>query len=50
MNLILEDMVLKSSITNRFKCRMEKYWDNINWKLLDKIKSIKKKPSVWDLK
>ncbi len=27
-----------------------KFWDNINWNLLNKIRRKKKKPSIWDLK
>ena len=36
------------NMTSRLKYKMESYWDNINWKLLDKIK--KQKKTVWDLK
>ena len=38
------------NMTSRLKYKMESYWDNINWNLLDKIRRKKKKPSVWDLK
>ena len=37
------------NMTSRLKYKMESYWDNINWKLLDKIKKQKRK-TVWDLK
>ena len=32
------------------KVDWSKFWDNINWNLLNKIRRKKKKPSVWDLK
>ncbi len=38
------------NMTSNISEKMKSFWDNIDWKLLDRIKRRKKKPSVWDLK
>ncbi len=46
MNMILVVKVVR----DKRKQYWGKFWDNVDYKLLNKIRRRKKKPSVWDLK
>lgn len=35
---------------SKLKNNWSKFWDNVDWNLLNKIRRKKKKSSVWDLK